>query len=84
MIGIDISRIKRWFVKTYPDYAGTEYKVVVTNLTQTSIDTAHDLDGVDLTFVCKAYNVSTNAVAVSINGVYNRRHYGGWDAHVSN
>ena len=82
MIGIDIARIKRWYVKTYPEYSGTGYKIVVTALTQTGIDTSHSLDGVDLSFTCKAYDVSDNTVANTVSGVYNRKHYGGWDAYV--
>lgn len=82
MIGIDIARIKRWYVKTYPTYSGTAYKIVVTSLTQTNIDTTHDLDGVDLSFTCKAYAVADGTVANTVNGVYNRKHYGGWDCYV--
>ena len=82
MIGVDIARIKRWYAKTYPSYAGTAYKIVVTVLTQTAIDTTHNLDGVDLTFTCVAYKLSDNSVVNSVSGVYNRKHYGGWDAYV--
>ena len=85
MIGIDVARIKRWFVKTYPNYSGTGYKVVVTSLTQHDIDTDHELDGVELNFTVVAYNVSTNtAVSESeVNGRYSRRHYGGWQAYTT-
>lgn len=80
MIGIDIARIKRWYAKTYPTYATTAYKIVVTELNQDSIDTLHGLDGVELDFTVTAYDVSTNtAVSASeVNGRYSRRHYGGW------
>ena len=80
MIGIDIARIKRWFVKNYTTYATTNYKVVVTVLSQTAIDTSHSLDGVTLNFTVTVYNAETNAVVVTCSGVYNRMHYGGWNA----
>lgn len=85
MLGIDVARIKRWFVKTYPDYSGTNYKIVVTNLAQYEIDTEHELDGVELNFTVVAYNVSTNTPvsASQVNGRYSRRHYGGWQAYAN-
>lgn len=82
MIGIDIARIKRWYAKTYPTYATTAYKIVVTDLNQDSIDTLHELDGVELDFTVTAYDVSTNTpvAASEVTGRYSRRHYGGWEA----
>ena len=83
MIGIDVARIKRWYVKTYTQYSGPLYKIVVTDISQTSIDTAHELDGVELNFTVKAYNNETTAVIDTKNGSYSRRHYGGWQAYVT-
>lgn len=82
MIGIDIARIKRWYVKNYPQFAGALYKVVVTAVNQYDIDDDHDLDGVTLTFTVTAYNSETmqEVTGASKNGVYNRMHYGGWNA----
>ena len=83
MIGIDVARMKRWYVKTYQEYSGPLYKIVVTDITQTSIDTAHELDGVELNFTVKAYNTETNTVVDTKHGIYSRRHYGGWQAYVT-
>ena len=82
MIGIDIARIKRWYVKNYPQFAGPLYKVVVTAVSQTNIDTDHELDGVTLSYTVKAYNSETmqEVSGSSKTGVYNRMHYGGWNA----
>ena len=82
MIGIDLARIRRWYNKTYPQYSGVGYKIVVTDGNQTGIDTDHNLDGIDMTFTVKCYNTETNAVVHTVNGVYNRKHYGGWDSYV--
>lgn len=81
MIGIDVARMKRWYVKTFPDYSSTLYKIVVTDISQTAIDTEHQLDGVELNFTIKAYNNQTNAVVDTKLGRYSRRHYGGWEAY---
>lgn len=85
MIGIDVARIKRWFVKTYPAYSGTGYKIVVTSLIQYDIDTDHELDGVELNFTVVAYDVKsdTPVSASQVNGRYSRRHYGGWQAYAT-
>lgn len=83
MIGIDVARIKRWFVKTYPEYSGTGYKTVVTSLTQADIDEDHELDGLELNFTVVAYDVNTKlpVSASEKTGRYSRRHYGGWQAY---
>lgn len=85
MIGIDIARIKRWFVKTYPAYSGTGYKTVITELEQVSIDSDHSLDGVELNFTVVAYDTTNNTAvsASSVSGRYSRRHYGGWQAYAN-
>ena len=82
MIGIDIARIKRWYVKNYPEFSGPDCKVVVTAVSQRDIDTAHGLDGVTLNYTVRAYNSETNAEisGSAKTGVYNRMHYGGWNA----
>lgn len=82
MIGIDIARIKRWYAKNYPQFAGPAYKIVVTAVSQTDIDDDHNLDGVTLSYTVQAYD-STDLTVVSDStktGVYNRMHYGGWNA----
>lgn len=81
MIGIDVARMKRWYVKTFPDYSSTLYKIVVTDISQTSIDTDHHLDGVELNFTIKTYNNETNTIVDTKLGRYSRRHYGGWEAY---
>lgn len=83
MIGIDVARIKRWYVKSFPDYAGTGYKVVVTRLVQADIDEEHELDGVELDFTVVAYDVNTKlpVSGAEKTGRYSRRHYGGWQAY---
>ena len=82
MIGIDVARIKRWFVKNKPEYSGPGYKVVVTEISQTDIDEDHNLDGEDFTFECVSYDLSDlTSPAITVTGVYNRMHYGGWNAH---
>lgn len=81
MIGIDVARVKRWYAKTYPQYSGVGYQIEVTLMNQTGIDTAHELRGVDVNFTVTSYDVETNQVAHTISGIYNRMHYGGWNAH---
>ena len=82
MYGIDVARMQRWYSKTFPQYSGVGFKVVVTDVHQTAIDTDHSLDGVNLDFKVSCYNTTTNAVVHSItNGKYHRKHYGGWDAY---
>lgn len=80
MLGIDIARIKRWYIKNFEEFSGTGFYIEVTTAQQTDIDTTHDLDGVSISFTVKAYNVTTKTeVSGSTKtGVYERMHYGGW------
>lgn len=76
MIGIDIARVKRWFAKTYPQFATTAYRVEVNLFSVSAIDPK---GGIDAVFLITAYD-SNNDGAFWTRGTYNRKHYGGWDA----
>lgn len=77
MIGIDIARVKRWFVKTYPQYSTTAYRVEINLFSVTAIDPK---GGIDATFLVTSYDSNNTGVFWS-RGTYNRKHYGGWDAY---
>lgn len=74
MIGIDVARVKRWFVKYYPQFSSTAYRIELNLLSVTAIDPN---GGIDATYLITAYDSNNDGVFWS-RGKYNRKHYGGW------
>lgn len=80
MIGIDVARIKRWFIKTYAQYSGTGYTVEVRNVSGMNGDNYVDhIGGYDCTFRVEVFDGSNERV-FWCEGEYSRMHYGGWKA----
>lgn len=80
MIGIDVARIKRWFIKTYSQYSGTGFTVEVRNVNGMNGNNYVDhIGGYDATFRVEVFNGS-NELVFWCEGEYSRMHYGGWKA----
>ena len=77
MIGIDTSRVKRWFKKTYTQFNDIDHDVELMVLSAESVD---HIGGMDATFQVDVYDKTPTKV-FECQGVYNRMHYGGWNCH---
>lgn len=80
MIGLDVARIKRWFVKTYPQYSGIGFFVEVRQIDNMNGDNYVDhKGGFDGTFRVDVFDTDGVLIYWS-TGEYSRMHYGGWKA----
>ena len=83
MIGIDISRCKRWVYKlheyngsTDPDYQTSGYRVEITYFLVYQTD---HVGGIDANFTATVYDTSDNSIVAVFEKCYRRLHYGGWE-----